>query len=128
MIAETNCTKARKFRVSLSQRVEMARKCLSLLKKCSTRFAFAIERVVAGPGGLAIGLGRNHRGDVAFGEEVDERVGVIGLLADQGVRIGVFEQQLGAYRMPRCQNRGPDRDAASDIERTEPSAPLGTSS
>jgi hypothetical protein len=66
--------------------------------------AFAIEREIASPRGFAICLGRNHRNDAAFGQGVDERISVIGFVAEQSVRIDVLNQRLSAgqiMRLPR---------------------------
>jgi len=35
-------------------------------------------------------------GDSPFGQAVDERIGVVGLVAEQGLRIGGRDQRLGA--------------------------------
>jgi hypothetical protein len=46
-----------------------------------------------------MGLGRNHRDDFPCAEGVDQRIGVISLVANQGVWIGVFEQRFGASQI-----------------------------
>jgi len=39
-------------------------------------------------------MGRNHRGDLPFGKDTQEDIGVICLVADQSRRIGIGEQWL----------------------------------
>jgi hypothetical protein len=95
----------------------MARKCLSLLKKRSTRLrsqealdeiAFAIECEVAVPRGLATGGWGNHRADLPPIESIDQPIGVISLVPDQRPRIDVFDQWLCAsqiVRLPGCEHQ-----------------------
>jgi len=71
-----------------------ATKMLEFVEEALDEVAFAVEDKVACPRCLAIGLGRDHRGDSALGEFVDQRIGVVSLVADAGVWIGVFEQWL----------------------------------
>ena len=42
---------------------------------------------------------RNHRGDLPLGEDVDEGVAIICLVADQGRRIGIAKQRLSADKI-----------------------------
>ena len=51
-----------------------------------------------------------HRGNVALSEGVEQRVGVVGLVANQGVRIGIVEQQLGASQIVSLPRREPHLD------------------
>jgi hypothetical protein len=60
--------------------VATARKC-ELIEEALDEVAFAVEREIAQPLGLAIGLGRDDRGDCPLGEDADERVCVISLVA-----------------------------------------------
>ena len=46
-----------------------------------------------------MGLWRNHRGDLAPLECVDQRIGVVSLVTDQGLRIGAIDQQLRASQI-----------------------------
>jgi hypothetical protein len=54
---------------------------LELIEEALDEVAFAVEREIAQPLGLAIGLGRDDRGDCPLGEDADERVCVISLVA-----------------------------------------------
>ena len=51
------------------------------------------------PSGSCGWLWRNHRIDPAFGEYVDQRIGVVGLVTDQGLRIGFVKQRLCARQI-----------------------------
>ncbi len=47
----------------------------------------------------AVGLGRDDRSDSPLGESVDERVGVVRLVANQCVWIGVVDQRFRAGKI-----------------------------
>ena len=83
----------------------MARKFLSLLKKRSTRLRLAIEHEITTARHLAVGLGRNHRRDVAPFECVNEGVGVEGLVAKHRPWIDRFQQRLRASQIVRLSGR-----------------------
>jgi hypothetical protein len=72
--------------------------------------AFAVEREIARSRGLAVGLGRNDRSNSSLGEGVDERVGVVRLVAKQCVWIGVVDQRLGASKIMSLAWREHQRD------------------
>ena len=74
----------------------MARKCLSLLKKRSTRLRSQYRAKSQGNGVLRSGVGRNHRGDLSLGENLHESVGVVCLVGNERPRIGMLEQRLAA--------------------------------
>ena len=76
-----------------------ATKMLEFVEEALDEVAFAVEDKVACPRCLAIGLGRDHRGDSALGEFVDQRIGVVSLVADERTRIGIFEQRLRASQV-----------------------------
>ena len=61
--------------------------------------AFAVECEVAIPRGLAVSLWGNDRGDLAPIERVDQRIGIVSLVADQGLRIGAIDQRLRASQI-----------------------------
>jgi hypothetical protein len=70
--------------------------------------AFAVERVVAWALHLTVGLGRNHCGDLSSREGVEQRIGIVSLVAENGTRVGVFEQRFGACQvmiLPRRQHQ-----------------------
>jgi len=87
---------------------------LEFIEEALDKIALAIECEVAGPWRLALGLRRNHRGNVALSEGVKQRVGVVGLVANQGLRIGIVEQQLGASQIVSLPRREPHLDRIAE--------------
>ena len=71
-------------------------KVLKFVEEALDEIAFAVEREIAIPRGLAIGLWGNHRSDPPSGEGFDQRIGVVSLVADQGLRIDAVDQRLRA--------------------------------
>lgn len=69
---------------------------LEFVEEAFDEIALAVKGKVTRPRRLAVGLWGNHRGDVAVGERVEQRVGVIGLVPDQGDWIGFRQQRLRA--------------------------------
>jgi hypothetical protein len=61
--------------------------------------AFAVEHEIACAWSLAVCLGRNHRSDSAFGQSADERIGVVGLVTKQGVRLDIDDQRFRASQI-----------------------------
>ena len=74
-------------------------KVLEFVEEALDEIAFAIEREIASSRGLAVGLWGNHRGDLAPVERVDQRISVVSLVADQGLRIGAIDQRLRASQI-----------------------------
>ena len=77
-----------------------------LIEEAFDQVAFAVEREIARSRGLAVGLGRNDRSDPAVCEGIDEGVGVVSLVADQGLWIGLLEQRRRTSEivgLPRCE-------------------------
>ena len=72
-----------------------------LVEEALDEIAFAVERVVACTLDFAIGLWGNHGGDVPPLESVDQRIGVIGLIGEQGAWIGAVDQRLRASQIVR---------------------------
>ena len=70
-----------------------------MIEEAFDEVAFAVERKIALPRGFAVGLGRDDRSDSALGEGADEWIGVVCLVADQSVRIGVVDQRLRASKI-----------------------------
>src|ERR1700737_520997 len=64
---------------------------LELIEEAPDEGAFAIERKVARPWRLAIRLGRDHRSDFPLGEDVHERIGIIGLITNQATWMGALD-------------------------------------
>ena len=80
-------------------------KVLELIEEALDEVAFAIEREVAVPRGLAMGDRGNHRADLALIESLDQPIGVVSLVADQSRRIDVFDQRLCASQIVRLPGR-----------------------
>jgi hypothetical protein len=78
---------------------------VGLIEEALDDIAFAIEREVARPLDLTIRLGRDYWGDCPLREDVDERVGVVGLVSYQGIWIGVLEQRFCASKIMRLARR-----------------------
>ena len=74
-------------------------KVLEFVEEALDEIAFAVEHEVALAQDLAIGLWGNHGGDLALAESVDQRISVVSLVADQGLRIGAIDQRLGASQI-----------------------------
>lgn len=56
---------------------------------------FGLEAEVASAGGFAVDLGRDHGFDAAHGQSIDEAVGVIALVGDEGLRFDFGQQRDG---------------------------------
>ena len=76
-----------------------------LVEEALDEIAFAVERVVACPLHFAVGLWGNHRADVAALESVDQGIGVVGLIGEQGAWIGAVDQRLRAAQIVRLPRR-----------------------
>lgn len=74
-------------------------KVLELVEEAFDEIAFAVACEVAVALGLAIGLGRDHGGDLAPVERVDQRIGVVSLVADQCPWIGAIDQRFCASQI-----------------------------
>jgi hypothetical protein len=74
-------------------------KVLESIEEAFDQVTFAVQREIARPRGLAIGLWGDHRGDSALGEAIDEPIGVVGLVANQGIWIGAVDQQFCASQI-----------------------------
>jgi hypothetical protein len=72
---------------------------LELIEEPLDEVTFAIEREVARPLDLAISFGWDDRSDSALSEGVDERVGVVGLVANQGLRVDGLDQRFCASKI-----------------------------
>jgi hypothetical protein len=71
-------------------------KVLEFIEEALDEVGFAVERKIAIPRGLAIGLWRNHLGDCSPRERVDQRISVISFICNQGIWIGAIDQLLRA--------------------------------
>jgi len=80
-------------------------KVLEFVEEALDEIAFAVECIVACALDFAVGLWRDHRGDFALGESVDQRIGVVGLISEQGAWIGAVDQRLRAGQIVRLPRR-----------------------
>ena len=69
---------------------------LEFVEEALDEITLAVERKVASPHDLAMGLWGNHRGDLAPVESVDQQIGGVSLVPDQGLGIGAVDQRLRA--------------------------------
>jgi hypothetical protein len=67
---------------------------LEFVEEALDQVALAIEREVAIPRRFAIGFWGNHWGDSSLSEDIDQRIGVVSLVAQQGTWIGAVDQLL----------------------------------
>ena len=74
-------------------------KVLHLVEEALDEIALAVKREIAVPLGLAVGFWRDDRRYFPLREAIDEQISIVGLVCDQGVRIGVFNQVLGASQI-----------------------------
>ena len=73
-----------------------------LVEEAFDEVAFAVECIVACPLDFAIGLWGNHRGDFALRESVDQRIGVVGLISEQGAWMTLFINGSAQARSCAC--------------------------
>ena len=69
------------------------------VEKALDEIALAVKGEITRPRRLAVGFRRNHRIDPPLGEDVDQRIGVVGLVTDQSLRIGLVKQRLCACQI-----------------------------
>jgi hypothetical protein len=74
-------------------------KVLEFIEEALDEIALAIERKVASPRDLSVGLRRDHRGDLSLCESIEQCIGIVSLVAEQGLRVGPFEQRLCASQI-----------------------------
>jgi hypothetical protein len=72
---------------------------LEFIEEALDEIAFTIEREIAGPRRLAIGFRRDHRRDVSLGESIEERIGIVCLIANQDLRISPLKQWFCASQI-----------------------------
>ena len=88
-------------------------KVLEFVEEALDQIAFAIEYEVAVPRSLAIGGWRNHRADLPPVESLDQPIGIVSLVADQSLRIDVFDQRLCASQIVGLPGREPQHDGVA---------------
>ena len=76
-------------------------KLLEFVEEALDQVALAIECEIASARRLAVGLGRNHRGDLTPLERFDKAVGVERLVAKQRPWLDTFQQRLRARQVVR---------------------------
>src|SRR5258705_9485339 len=74
-------------------------KLLNFIEEALDEVALAVECEIAIALGLSIGFGRNYGRDFSLRKTIDERISVVGLVCDQGFRIGIFNHALGASQI-----------------------------
>jgi len=74
-------------------------KVLNFIEEALDEVALAVECEIAIALGLSIGFGGNYGRDFSLRKAIDERISVVGLVCDQGFRIGIFNQALGASQI-----------------------------
>src|SRR3984893_1435837 len=74
-------------------------KVLNLVEEALDEIALAVKREIAVPFGLAVGFWWDDRRNFPLREAIDEGISIVGLVCDQGFRIGVFNQILGASQI-----------------------------
>ena len=72
---------------------------LDFVEEALDEIALAVEREITIARHLAVGFRRDHWSDGPLIECVDQRIGVVSLVADERTRIGIFEQRLSASQV-----------------------------
>jgi hypothetical protein len=83
-------------------------KVLEFIEEPLDEVTFAIEREVTRSWGLAVGLWRDHWSDCPLGQRADQLIRVVGLVGDQGIRVGGVNERLGASQivsLPGCKHQ-----------------------
>ena len=99
MIAETSWTAARKFSGEFVVAGRNDPQVLNFIEEALDEVALAVKCEIAVAFGLSVGFGGDYRRDFSLGKAIDEQISVVGLVCDQGFRIGIFNQVLGASQI-----------------------------
>jgi hypothetical protein len=91
MIAETKCTAVRKIASELVIAGSDTPVMLDFVPEALGEIALAVERKIAVAPLLSVFPRRNHWSDSSLIEEVDQRIGVVSLVANESAPIGSFE-------------------------------------
>ena len=74
-------------------------KVLNFVEEALDEVALSVEHEIALSLDLAVGFWGNHRRDFPPSKGIDQRIGVVGLVSNQCLRIGVFNQVLRASQI-----------------------------
>jgi hypothetical protein len=74
-------------------------KVLNFVEEALDEVALAVKCEIAIAFGLSVGFGGNYGRDFSLRKAIDERISVVGLVSDQGFRIGIFNRVLGASQI-----------------------------
>jgi hypothetical protein len=74
-------------------------KVFEFIEETFDEIALAVKCEVTSSGVLAVGLWRDHRSDSPLGQRADQLIRVVGLVADQGLRVGAVDQRLRASQI-----------------------------
>ena len=85
--------------------------------------ALAIEGEVGLALLLPVGLGRDHRRNIAVFERLDQRVGIVALVGNEGIGIDTREQRLGLRNIGGLTRR--ERECDRVAERVDDGVNLG---
>jgi hypothetical protein len=96
IIAETNWTAARKISAKFVVAGRDGSKVLNLVEEALDKVALAVKREIAIAFGLSVGFGGNCRRDFSLRKAIDEQISAVGLVRDQGSRIGIFNEDAGS--------------------------------
>jgi hypothetical protein len=72
---------------------------LEFVEEALDEIALTVEGKITSPRRLAVGFRRNHGGDFALGERIEERVGVVRLVANQSLWISLLKRRLCASQI-----------------------------
>lgn len=81
---------------------------LDFVPEALGEITFAVERKIAVALLLSVFPWRDHWGDGSPSERLDQRIGVVGLVADKSARIGSFEERFRGGQIMRlswCQHQ-----------------------
>ena len=87
---------------------------LDLVEEALDEIALAVEGEVGLARLLAVGLGWDDRRDATLLEILDERICVVALVGDDGLRLEVLEQRPGLRDVGRLSRRERKRDGVAE--------------
>jgi hypothetical protein len=87
---------------------------LQRAKEALDEIALTIEGEVGLARLLPVGLGRDHRCDIAVFEDLDQRVGVVALVCNEGVGLDPLEKRSGLRNIGGLPRRKRKRDGIAE--------------